>query len=134
MPVIREEKGLMDMRRSIAAMLAVCLTLSCLQSASAGMIGTGEVLAGADRAARMERVEAALAGADVQRQLVALGVEPADAAQRVAALSDAELATLDAHLSDLPAGGDSVLAVIGIVFVVLFILEITGVTDIFKRV
>jgi hypothetical protein len=124
----------MDMRRSIAAVLAVCLTLSGLQSASAGVIGTGEVLAGAERAARMERVEAALAGADVQRQLVALGVDPAHAAARVAALSDAELATLDAHLADLPAGGDSLLAVIGIVFVVLLLLEITGVTDIFKRV
>jgi hypothetical protein len=120
-------------RSSIAALLALSLWLSGLQSATAGIIGTGEILGVTDRRAQLERVRSALAETEVQRQLVALGVDPADAAVRVAALSDAELATLEARLDELPAGGD-LLAVIGIVFVVLLILEITGVTDIFKRV
>ena len=33
-----------------------------------------------------------------------------------------------------PAGGASFFAVIGILFVVLLILELTGVTDIFKKI
>ena len=37
-------------------------------------------------------------------------------------------------MQTLPAGGDGLLAVIGIVFIVLLILELTGVTDIFKRI
>ncbi len=51
---------------------------------------------------------------------------------RVAALSEAELAMLADQIGQAPAGGDA-LAVIGIVFVVLIILELTGVIDIFKK-
>ena len=51
---------------------------------------------------------------------------------RLDALSDAELATLAGQIGEAPAGGDA-LAVIGIVFVVLIILELVGVIDIFKK-
>ena len=62
-----------------------------------------------------------------------MGVNPSDAALRVASLNDQELATVANRLDQLPAGGDGVLAVIGIVFLVLLILELTGVIDIFKK-
>ena len=51
---------------------------------------------------------------------------------RLDALSDAEVATLAGQIGEAPAGGDA-LAVIGIVFVVLIILELVGVIDIFKK-
>jgi hypothetical protein len=76
-------------------------------------------------------VHAALDREAVQAQLVSLGVDPADAKARVAALSDAELQRLDGRLAELPAGA-GVIEVVGIVFVVLLILELVGVTDIFK--
>jgi hypothetical protein len=63
---------------------------------------------------------------------VALGVDPAQVESRVAALTDAELSRLAGQMSEMPAGGDA-LAVIGIVFIVLLILELTGVIDIFKK-
>ena len=65
--------------------------------------------------------------------MVALGVDPLDAQARVAALTDSELQTLDRQIGELPAGGD-VLAVIGVVFIVLLILELVGVINIFKTV
>ena len=37
-------------------------------------------------------------------------------------------------MNTLPAGGDGFLAVLGIVFLVLLILELTGVIDIFKKI
>jgi uncharacterized membrane protein (Fun14 family) len=40
---------------------------------------------------------------------------------------------LSSQIESLPAGGDSVLVLIGAVFVVLLILELTGVIDIFKK-
>ena len=61
-------------------------------------------------------------------------MDPADATQRIASLSDTELKLMTEKLDQLPAGGDSFLGVIGIVFIVLLILEITGVIDIFKRI
>ena len=50
----------------------------------------------------------------------------------MASLSDAELAQLEGRLQQLPAGG-SALGLVGAVFLVLLILEITGVVDIFKK-
>ena len=51
---------------------------------------------------------------------------------RLAALSQDEIASLADQIEQAPAGGDA-LAVIGIVFVVLLILELVGVIDIFKK-
>ncbi len=123
----------MAFRRVLAALTAACFLALGFQSATAGVIGTQEFLSGTERAAQLDRVQAALARADVQAALVRLGVEPTAAGERVASLSDAELSRVAGQLDSLPAGGDSLLAVIGIVFVVLLILEITGVTDIFKK-
>ncbi len=64
--------------------------------------------------------------------MIGLGVNPSDAQARVAALTDSELQALDQRIESMPAGGD-VLAVIGIVFIVLLILELTGVINIFKK-
>ena len=63
--------------------------------------------------------------------MLRLGADPAQVDGRIASLSDAELMRVQGELDRAPAGG--VLAVVGIVFVVLLILELTGVIDIFKR-
>lgn len=101
----------------------------------AGMIGTAEALraeATPERAANMARVAAAFERDDLRAQLEQFGVDPAQAAARAAALDDAELAQLADRMESAPAGGDA-LAVIGIVFVVLLILDYTGVVKIFRR-
>jgi hypothetical protein len=77
-------------------------------------------------------VAGALARAEVRQELVALGVDPATVEGRIAGLTDSELRALADRMADLPAGGDA-LAVIGIVFLVLLILEAVGVIDIFKK-
>jgi hypothetical protein len=125
----------MDFRQLIVSITAACfLALGVQSTASATVIGTSEFLSAEARAGHLAEVNAALNRADVQASLVALGVAPAQAAARAAALSDAELAQVAAEVRTLPAGGDSLLAVIGILFVVLLILELTGVTDIFKKI
>ncbi|MEJ2384335.1 MAG: PA2779 family protein [Xanthomonadales bacterium] len=99
---------------------------------SAAFIGTQEAL-------QIERGQDVIATAqmlvmreDVKRALVDMGVDPVFAAERIAALSDQDLAQIEGQLDTLPAGG-SVLGLIGAVFVVLLILELTGVIDIFKN-
>jgi hypothetical protein len=125
----------MAFRRLIASVTAACFLCIGFQSvASATVIGTQEYLHSADRAQQITQVQAALSRQDVQSALVRLGVDPVAAGERVASLSDQELARVAGKLDSLPAGGDSLLAVIGIVFVVLLILELTGVTDIFKKI
>lgn len=123
----------MAFTRLVAAITAACLLGLGFQSASAGVIGTQDYLAGAERAGHVAAIQGALARADVRDELVRLGVDPVAAGERIASLSDAELASVAGQLEELPAGG-SLLGVIGIVFVVLLILELTGVTDIFKKI
>lgn len=122
-----------SLTRGLVAWLSVALmAMGCLQTASAGVIGTRAALNADLREASIERVERLLAEDQVEAQLVALGVDPAWARSRVAGLTDAELALLEQEMEQLPAGG--LLATIGVIFVVLLILEIVGVTDIFNKV
>ena len=121
-------------RRFCAGLTTFCfLVLGMAAPANAAVIGTDAYLAATDRAERIAHIQATLARDDVRSQLVTLGVDPEQATARAASLSEQELATVAQHLDELPAGGD-LLAVIGIVFVVLLILESTGVTDVFKKI
>jgi hypothetical protein len=126
----------MRFQQSLAAFtLAAFLAAGIQAPATAAAIATRDALSSAagERHDGLTRVRAALERDDVRAALEARGVDPAAAAERVAALSDRQLADLATQLDQLPAGGD-VLAVIGIVFVVLLILELTGVIDIFKKI
>ena len=84
------------------------------------------------RSADLATVRAGLDRQDVRDRFVALGVDPATVDARLAALTDSELHSLAGRVEQMPAGGD-LLAVVGIVFVVLLILELVGVIDIFKK-
>ena len=118
--------------RVVAALVAVSVGLAGLvQTASAAVVSTRTVMMQAERAETVARVQAALDREAVQTRLVAHGVDPAAAGERVAALTDAELRYLDGRLAELPAGA-GVVEIVGVVFVVLLILELVGVTDIFK--
>lgn len=112
-----------------AAMIAV----SAWVPAQAAMVGTEQMVFTGSRDARVSQVQGFLARADVKQQLQDWGVAPEVAEQRVAALSDAELEQLALNIDQQPAGGDA-LAVIGVVFLVLLILELVGVTNIFNRI
>jgi len=100
---------------------------------SAGFIGTDDYLTARNRQARIERVRAALMQEDVSRQLEALGVDPEQAKQRVAALPNSDLMLLDERLEELPAGG-SLLELVLVAFLIMLILDLTGVTDIFPGI
>ena len=124
----------MTLRRFMAAFSAACFLSIGIQNASAGVIGTRDYLAAADRDVQISQIQVALSRDDVRSELVRLGVDPVAASERVASLSAAELARVSGQIESLPAGGDSLLAVVGIVFIVLLILELTGVIDIFKKI
>jgi hypothetical protein len=114
-------------RRIVASFLILCLgAMSAPVPALAGIVSTDAVVAGAER----ERLAGLLDRGDVQARLQALGVDPADARARVAALSDEEAAQLAAQLDELPAGGDALGAAI-LIFLVLLFTDIMGYTKIF---
>lgn len=114
---------------------ALCLAVLNLGSplvAQAGIVTTLQAVEASTRAGDLATVNAALARAEVRAQFESLGVAPAQVESRIAALTDAELRTLAERMGGMPAGADA-LAVIGIVFLVLLILEAVGVIDVFKK-
>ena len=113
----------------------LCLAMLNLGSplvAQAELVTTLQAAAATTRTQDLATVNAALAREEVRAQFEALGVEPAQIESRIAALTDNELRTLAGQMADMPAGADA-LAVIGIVFLVLLILEAVGVIDVFKK-
>lgn len=127
-------KSMRSIARGIAALLYVVVAMMSIQApAHAGLVGTGEVIAQQQGAIDRGQLVDALARDDVRSQLEALGVDPAAAAERVAALSDEELQTLAARMDELPAGGN-VLGVVVFLFLVLLVTDILGFTDVFPFV
>ena len=121
--------------RNRCLVYVLCLAMLNLGSplvAQAELVSTLQAVEASTRAQDLAAVNAALARDEVRAQFEALGVEPAQIESRIAALTDAELRTLARQMADMPAGADA-LAVIGIVFLVLLILEAVGVIDIFKK-
>lgn len=113
----------------VAASIAAC-TLG--QSAQAAYVSAEQVVAAATTSngdADRARVAAALARPDVQAELQRLGVDPDQARERVAALTDEEAVYLAQHAETAPAGG--IIGAILLVFFVLLITDILGFTKIF---
>ena len=120
-------------RATSVAMLSLALVnVGFVSSARAGIVDTGALIA-TDRDADLSLVRAQLDRAEVRQQLAKMGVDATRIDTRVAALNDRELHVLAQDMQKAPVGGDGVLAVLVIVFLVLLILEVTGVIDIFKR-
>lgn len=104
-----------------------------VQVSWAGSIGTDYLVDSDARSASLARIEALLVRDDVAQQLQSFGVDKASIDVRLAGLTTAELVALEGQIDEQIAGGDAI-AVIGVVFLVLLILELVGVTDIFKSI
>ena len=78
-----------------------------------------------------QKLDTLLQREDVRAELERNGVNPAQAAARVAALSDAEAAAIAGRIDSLPAGGDIIGAIV-IVFIVLLITDILGFTKVYS--
>lgn len=122
------------MQKTIVMLLVVSMSLLGLPAvAMAAPIGTDDLVQLEQRGELLSQIQQRLASDGLRGQFLAHGVAPAEVEARIAALSTEELELLAQQLDELPAGGDA-LAVIGVVFVVLLILELVGVTNIFTKV
>jgi hypothetical protein len=117
--------------RGISGVVLMALTMLSLQApAYAGMVGTNEVIDQQQTVVDRGQLLTALNREDVRKELLAMGVDPQAARERVAALSDDEIQSLNGRIQELPAGGD-VLGVALVVFLVLLFTDIMGYTDVF---
>ena len=122
------------MKRAIGVVVLISLMMTSLQMpVYADMVGTAAVIDQQQAVINRGKLLTALNRDDVKEQLVAMGVDPKAARERVASLSDEELQSLNGHMKELPAGGD-ILGVALIVFLVLLFTDIMGYTDVFPVV
>ena len=117
----------------LLAMSLNLVTLGWVPAVNAEVISTAAFNQSLTRDAQIQHINNFLAQDAVRGQLVGLGVDPKDAQARVASLTDSELAMVNQRIDTLPAGGDSVFVILGVVFLVLVILELVGVINIFKN-
>lgn len=128
--------GLMGRTVAWLMMVVMLATALPLGTAQAALVSTEQVVmetTGSDR----DRVEAFLERQDVRRQMIALGVDPAEAAARARQLSDAEIGQIVDRIDRLPAGQSALGAVLGVIlimFLVLLVTDLLGLTDIFPFV
>ena len=112
--------------------------------AHAGMVTTKtiieqqapETITGERAAAPRERIRDLFTRDDVRTEMIALGIEPAEAEARIAALTDQEVADIAGKLDQLPAGEGvgSILIIIFIVFGVAVLMDALGILNIFPFV
>jgi len=132
-------RAMPQLRRHVALALAVVMFVLTgpIDAAHAALVTTGQAIEAGAAEGERDRVAAFLAREDVRAQMVALGVDPVEAVNRVAGLSDAEVRQIAGHLDQLPAGQSAVGAVIGaalFIFLVLLITDLLGLTNVFPFV
>lgn len=116
------------LNRCVARVLIVCtLGMGMPLPASAGIVTTDQIVAGAER----DQVKNFLDRADVRAQMQALGVDAGATRARVDALTDEEARDLAARIDQLPAGGSDVLGVLLVIFIILLVTDLLGLTKVF---
>jgi len=123
-------------KATIAAVtVAFSMTLLPAGPAHAGLISTDRIIQQDRVNSDRERVSAFVARDDVRKEFQKRGVNPDEAAARVAALSDAEIGQIADRLDTLPAGQDAATAIIGAavtIFIILLITDILCLTSVFN--
>ena len=132
-------KAFRRISRLIAAPMAALMFVMSVPIgiANAGLIPTERVVESEAAAGDRTRIYDFLAREDVRAQMIELGVDPAVAVARVAGLSDAEIRDIAGRMDQLPAGQDFFGAVLGtalVIFLVLLVTDILGLTDVFPFV
>ena len=130
---------ILTVAKPVSLILTVIIVLTAVSHryATAAMLSTESIVTTARGEEGRRYLYGILAREDVKAAFVAQGVDPQEARARVASLTDEEVIYLADKIDQLPAGGDAIGAIIGaalIVFFVLLITDLLGLTDVFPFV
>ncbi len=126
-------------KRAVGAVMALLMALTSMPIgiAQAEMVTTDQVIEQYNSTEDRTLVMDFMLREDVQQQMTVLGVDPEEAARRVASLSDEEIQQIAGRLEEMPAGEGGVGIIVGailIIFLVLLVTDLLGYTDIFTFV
>ena len=130
----------MKLLRQKAKPVSVVMTILILilavpyQSVFAAMIGTETVINKARGQEARDYLNRMMIREDVQATFTLYGIPPLEAKARLDSLSDAEILRLYNQIEQLTAGGSGLgtaLVAVAVIFIVLFITDLLGYTDVF---
>lgn len=113
---------------------SLCITPITARQATAHPLTTSDYFSRSHYHAKREQLTRFLSRDDVTEMLISLGVDREEALQRVAHLTEADIQKLTGQLEALPAGGDGLSTVVSAVLLVFFVLlltDILGLTKVF---
>jgi hypothetical protein len=114
----------------VHTLITAFVSVGFTQSVQAAIISTEQVVTAAAAEQNRAKVAATFARADVQAELQKMGVNTEEAQARVAAMTDAETASIANKIDSLPAGGD-IVGTLVFIFVLLLVTDILGLTKVF---
>lgn len=120
---------------SVFMTILILLLTVPYQSVFAAMIGTETVIEMSRGQEARDYLNRMMTREDVQMIFTSYGINPLEAKARLDTLSDTEIMRLCDQIEQLPAGGSSLgtaFIAIGVVFIVLFITDLLGYTDVFS--
>ncbi|MEL6519067.1 MAG: PA2779 family protein [Pseudomonadota bacterium] len=100
--------------------------------AQAEMLSTEQAIANYAAHADRQFLLSEIQRDEIRDEIVAQGVDPAEAEARLMALTDAEVATLVQQMEDGSAGADGIVGVLFTVFVILLVTDILCLTRVFS--
>ena len=131
----------MELFRQKAKPVSVFMTILILLLAVpyhpvfAAMIGTETVIEMARGQKTRDCLNRIMTREDVQTVFASYGINPLEAKARLDTLSDVEIMRLFDQIEQLPAGGSDLgvaFIAVGVIFIVLFITDLLGYTDVFS--
>ena len=120
--------------------ITICMTIlfllisSSYQSATAAMIGTEKLLQAGDNQTVRDYLCQLMAREEVQRALIARGINPLEAQLRIQILTDSEVQSIAGNIDDLAAGGGVgtfSLIIIAVIIATVLLFRFTSITDVF---
>jgi Family of unknown function (DUF6627) len=118
-------------QQPMAWFLSLMLVMLPMLPAQAGMVDNGRIISEQQATLDSESILAMLDQEVTRQQLESWGVNPEMARERINSLTGEELANLNRQLNEVKAGGDGVLGILLVIFIVFVITDVLGATDIF---
>ncbi len=120
----------------------LCLVMAVLtlivsipkESVLAALIDTETIIDSSHSQKARDQLMQFIAREDIQKALIANGIDPMEAEARINTLSDEEVIRISDQIEKLPAGGGAaefLLIMLLILILVFVILDLSGVTDVF---
>ena len=116
--------------RTLALLLSFSLFFAAIGQAQASIVSNSQLINQVQQSNDKTELRQIIRRADVQTQLLNMGVSTADLDSRINQMTQEEVAQLSQQINQLPAGG-SILGTVVLIFLVFVITDVIGATDIF---